>query len=223
MHGQGKALLFRPSGDRPEEGRAYGVGRVGRNSNPDPGRGQREKLLDTALEAGEAVLCLSGMRAENLLVRDARAACLGKHPDDGTRISGIGDCCDPGRVAIGQTSTGSLQVTVGGSGGLEPPQTSDPGGEIWIGHQAFEAGEFQVSVGVDQAGKECSIKKFGGRHAGGPGHDVIGTDRLNSAVSINQHCATLDRRADYGKNPACGYPPLAHLSAGDWELGQLPP
>ena len=223
MHGQGKALLFRPSGDRPEECRAYGVGRVGRNSDPDPGRGQVGKLLDTALEAGQAVLSLGGMRAENLLVCDARAASLGKHPDDGTRIAGVGNCRDAGREAIGQAATGSLEVTVGVSAGLELPQTSDPGGEFWIGHQAFEAGEFQVSVGVDQAGKECSIRKVGGRHAGGPGHDVIGTDRLNSAMSINQHCATLDRCADYGKNPACGYPPLAHLSAGYWEPGQLPP
>src|SRR3954468_3596916 len=109
---------------------------MGRHSDPDPGRGQMRKLLEPALQAGKAVLRLSGVRPENLLVRDARAAFLGERLDHSTGISGVSDGGNSGPVAIGPPLTSRPSVVVGSAGGLELPQTSDPSRELRIGYLA---------------------------------------------------------------------------------------
>jgi hypothetical protein len=90
-------------------------------------------------------------------------------------------------------------------------------------HLSFKAGEFEVSVGVDQTRKKDCVIKLGCRDIPGTGNLGIRTNRLQPTICANQNCPTLERESLNRKQPACCQPSGTRVSAADLALAQFLP
>jgi hypothetical protein len=144
------------------------------------------------------------MGAENLLVRNPGRPCLGQGLDRCSRVSGICYGSHTARIAGREPPTGGLDVLRGAPGSLQLAEPANPYGEIAFRHLAFEAGEFQMSVSVDQTWQNDGVFELHGRNTMGSRNDRIGTDGLEPPVRSYQNRAMLDSATVNRDQPSCG-------------------
>jgi hypothetical protein len=188
---------------------------VRRHTNPHAPRRVPSQPLQLLLQAEQARVALIRVRPEDLLVRDPRATGLGQRLDDGAGVAGVGDGGHAGGPAVGQPTPCRREKGVGGTGGLGGAKPADPTGKVRLRRLAFEAGQLEVRVGVDQARTQQRVPEVLHRHRVRLGHEVVGSDGEDTAVRSDQQRAALDRRAIDRKDPPRLQPAGPHPSGED--------
>src|SRR3954466_6228746 len=144
------------------------------------------------------------MRPEHLLISHSRSTGFGQHLDHSTGVTSVGYGSDSSGKAGGEPATCRLDVLLGASRRLHFSQPSNPGSELGFRHLVFEAGEFKMGMGIDQAGKDDGVVKVLSRCVSGSGYSGIRTDVTNPPVGADQHGTVLDGRTFDREQPPRG-------------------
>ena len=99
---------------------------------------------------------------------------------------------------------------------LELAKAPDPAGEVVVLDLTLETGQLEVSVGVDEAGRDGRIREGPPRDTRRRGDADIRSDGRDPAVGADQHRTGGDRRPVDRQHPPGGEPNSGHVSAEAW-------
>jgi hypothetical protein len=206
-----------------KEARTHSVGRMGGDTDPDPACRQWAELVDSSTESGEALLCLIWMGAEDFLIGHAGPLGLGKNGEHCTGISGVRDGSNSRGITLGQTPARRLHILRWCTSRLQLPQLPDPGSKVGLLDPAFEAGQLEVGMRVDEARKDGGIFEVGGGNSMRVRYRSVGAHCLKPPIRPDQDCSALDGVAFDRNQPAGGQAPRPHFSAADSGSVRSPP